>query len=146
MKFLVSLFICFFLFSCGEEKVVVWPSLTKLDNLSVAVEKAAYQHEHAEQKRLLMEAKETISVVSESVPNNAKNMEQAKVILSDLSTLGEEIKDLENLGHDELDGLSKSIHPIVAKLMVTSGVPHVHASSEEDGHDPATCTDPTHNH
>lgn len=132
------------LISCGPERVVVWESLTALDNLSIKIENAAYEHEHGKQKELLLEAKGLIPKVVSSIPENAKNKEQVDALLKDLSALTTELEKMETLDHGQLDALSKSIHPIVAKVMVTAGVPHIHAV--EEGHDPATCTDPTHNH
>ena len=145
MKRILLIISAGFLCSCGEKEVVQWSALSDLDNLSISVENAAFEHDHKMQKELLNEAKATIEKVSKTIPTNANNLEQVKVLLKDLRSLITDIDKLETLDHDELDGLSKSIHPIVAKLMETAGVPHVHVEIN-DGHDPSTCTDPTHNH
>lgn len=145
MKRFLLLLCAALLCSCGEKEVVQWGALSDLDNLSILVENAAFEHDHKVQKELLNEAKAIIEKVSTSIPTNVNNREQVKVLLKDLGSLTAEINKLETLDHNRLDGLSKSIHPIVAKLMKTAGVPHVH-SGINDGHDPSTCSDPTHNH
>lgn len=143
-KHLLYLILTSFLVSCGAEKEVKWEALSELDNLSILVENAAFEHEAEKQKELLTQANALIPKVVGSVPDNAKNKEQVGILLKDLSSLSTEMAKAGDLDQGSLDGLSKSIHPIVARIMETSGVPHVHAT--EDGHDPATCTDPTHNH
>lgn len=134
----IVLIISALLFSCTKkDEVVSWTSLSELDEISIAVEHAAAEHQHDEQKVLLKRAGKLISEVQTSVPDNAKNTEQVAVLVKDLSALSTQIDSIDTLGHEELDTLSKAIHPIVAKLMETAGVPHVHAKEESahDGHD-----------
>ena len=144
MKPLITLIISLCLFSCSKPSPVKWPALSELDNLSIKVEQAAYNHEHDEQKKVLFQIKENISKVTASLPENTHNPEKVQVLLSDLQALSDQITKLDSLSHEELDTLSRGIHPIIARLMETAGVPHVHAGSHE--HDASTCTDPTHNH
>lgn len=118
-----------FLVSCGAEKVVQWDTLTELDDLTILLENAAYEHETEKQKELLLQVKTLIPQVVGSVPGNAKNKEQVGILLKDLSSLTAELTQVENLDQDTLDGLSKSIHPIVERVMETAGVPHAHPDS-----------------
>ncbi len=137
-----SLFFC----SCNEKQEVKWRGLNQLDELSIKVEHATQEHKHDEQAELLGEAKTLIPQIASSIPANAKNKDQVKVLLTDLTALAEQLNELESLEHEQLDTLSKSIHPIVAKLMESAGVPHVHKSSCSEEHDASSCNDPTHNH
>ena len=136
-----------FLFSCESKEEVKWSSLSELDSLSIAVEQAASAHEHDTQKKLLKEAKTLISQVTTSLPENAQNKEEVNVLLQDLSSLSTQLDKTDTLDHGELDALSKAIHPLVAQLMTTSGVPHVHAAEPETGGDHSSHDhDHDHNH
>lgn len=140
MKFITTLILStVFFVSCGEQKEVVWPALNELDEVSVLVEHAAKRHEHGKQGELLLQAQTLISEVASTLPENVKSEERVTLLLTDLEALGGEIDKMDSLGHDELDDLANSIHPIVAQLMKSSGVPHVHADHSEtedhSGHD-----------
>jgi len=148
MKKLILLFATFFLISCGEKTVVEWPELTKLDDISIEIEKAAHDHSHENEEKALLKAKEQIALVASSIPDNAQKKDAVKHLISDLESIAKQLENIDSLGHGEKHDLSYSIHPIVALLMQTAGVPHVHAaaddhsghdhgdhSSEHDGHD-----------
>ncbi len=129
------------LVSCGEKAEVKWPELNSLDDLSVKVEQAALVHDHETQNQLLENATVIIADVIAHVPENAQNPEQLAVLLKDLAALSDEIEKKDTLGHDELDSLAQAIHPVVALIMETSGVPHVHENplhtsdhGDEHGH------------
>jgi len=138
-RLILTLLTSFALFSCSKkDEVVTWTTLSELDEISISVEHAAAAHQHAEQKTLLKRAKALISEVQSSIPENANNTEEVQILVKDLTALSTQIDKLDELGHDELDSLSKAIHPIVAKLMETAGVPHVHAEKpgeSQDSHD-----------
>jgi len=148
MKRVLAILVGLFLVSCNEQAEVSWPSLTELDNLSILVEHAADAHKHGEQKAMLVQAKGLINDVVSSVPNNVHHPEEVAVLLKDLQALTSDIDKLESLGHNELDALSYAIHPIVAQVMKSAGVPHVHAKEEgkENGKECSGCNDPSHNH
>jgi len=144
MKYLITLLVSFSLLACNETTEVKWPTLTELDNLSIAVEKAAYQHKHEKQKELLLEAKAKMNEVLSSLPANAQNTDKVNILLKDLEALSGKIVNLDTMKDNDLDTLSRGIHPIVSRLMETSGVPHVHG--EACTHDASTCSDPSHHH
>ena len=136
MKKLILLIATVFLISCGEKAVVEWPELTKLDTISIEIEAAAHDHSHEKEEQALIKAKDQIALIATSIPENAQNKDAVKHLISELESVAKEIGDLKNKGHEDIHNLSSSIHPIVALLMETAGVPHVHAAADShEGHD-----------
>lgn len=138
----LSLIFVFLLSSC-QQKAVEWPALSQLDDLTIKIEKAAYDHNHKLENEYLLESQQLIQDVTSSIPDNAQNKEMLDALLVDLKSISMQVSQLEDLDHDQKHDLSLSIHPLVAVIMKTAGVPHTH---KEISHEESSCEVEGHEH
>ncbi|GEM_PF-1763782 len=114
--------------ACGPQSEIAleWPTLTTLDlaveeldgllKQDAATDKLA---EHVTEVASSLEA-----VVKGGIPPGAKNPELVEQKLAELSSLQPEILTASTTGNQEA---LHALHPLVASIMETAGMPHVHS-------------------
>jgi hypothetical protein len=117
--------------SRADEAPVTWDSLKALDELAEKCEVLCESKNIVELRSIADAVKKAAdAVASDTIPSNAKEPDQIKILQSDLKSLADQITDPLPRDEEELTTLMAALHPIVEKLMESSGMPHVH---EDDG-------------
>lgn len=110
------------------QEQVSWPEITRFDDIAfradgyVRVEDISGVREVLAD--LLLAGK---ALTKESIPTNVADPQQVELILGDLSNL------VSGLAAEELDDatladLVLGLHPVIAKLIDSAGMPHIHAN------------------
>jgi hypothetical protein len=110
------------------QEQVSWPEITRFDDIAfradgyVRVEDISGVREVLAD--LLLAGK---ALTKESIPTNVADPQQVELILGDLSNL------VSGLAAEELDDASLAalvlgLHPVIAKLIDSAGMPHIHAN------------------
>ena len=111
----------------GGDAVVSWPSLKKLDDLAEKCEAWCDQKDVADLRGIAPAVKAAaVTVAGEAVPAHARRPDDVKVLQGDLKSLSDSIANPATQNGDELTAILAGVHPIVEKLMESSGMPHVH--------------------
>lgn len=122
-----------------ETAGVSWPVIRDLDHLAHLGEVAADTGD----TELMMETAERMVAASEvlwqdGVPRGVRNREQAAALVDDLRTLiaamAEALEEGE-AGADQLADPLRASHSVIASIMATAGMPHVHDHHHHDDHD-----------
>lgn len=128
MRTLILVALVAMLTACGStsESILEWPSLSSLD---VGVEELdsllASGKTPAELNEQISNVTAQIkTLVKEGVPSGAQNTQMVTEKLSELSSLVDPIQSSEIAV--KADAL-KALHPLVASIMETAGMPHVHS-------------------
>ena len=117
--------------ACGDDAVVKWPSLKRLDTLAERCEALCDQKDTAALRKIAGSVKAAAAtVVRDSVPAGAKRPDEVKVLQGDLKSLADAIQDPAQQDGAELTALLAGIHPVVEKLMEAAGLPHVHETEK----------------
>ena len=126
------LFLLFTVLASRGETVVKWDALKKLDVLAEKCEALSEQKNIAELRKIAPEVKKAAAVVAaDKLPDGAKQPAQVKILQDDLKNLTDAITDPEKQDGEELAAILAGVHPVVEKLMETSGVPHVHEEEKD---------------
>tara|TARA_Y100001934_G_C12290061_1_gene744352 strand:- start:388 stop:1227 length:840 start_codon:yes stop_codon:yes gene_type:complete len=135
----LSLLISLIAASCGpnnsptDEDLVSWPEITRFDDLAFRADGFARVNDFSairEIKKELLDAAK--AVTSDSIPSNVADLQQVELVLDDLAGL---VKDLatEDLDDASLKNIVLGLHPVIAKLIEVSGIPHIHANEGPNG-------------
>ena len=113
--------------SYGGNAVVKWDSLKKLDDLAEKCEALCDQKNVPELRKIAPAVKAAATVVAkDAIPANAKQPAEVKILQGDLKSLTDSITNPATQSGEELTAILAGVHPIVEKLMESSGMPHVH--------------------
>lgn len=127
-----------FLLGCREGSEtgaeVKWPELSALDVPSAKAEGLAKKKQvDALRKMMPGLAELATAVTEESLPKDARNPEPTRILLNDLSDLARQAQSADSLDEETLLAIGAAFHPLVAKLMEESGMPHLHKGEGPNG-------------
>lgn len=130
----IVLLIAVFVIGCGnqnaQEEVVTWAQLRVLDELSESAMSHTGTEDSAEFTNTVAELFGAAKLLcSSEPPANAKNLEQVKLLQTDLSGLIGD--DPASLNQKDLNERIEAIHAVAVKLMEAAGMPHVHDHDHE---------------
>jgi hypothetical protein len=112
---------------------VTWPELAAFDELAYQAEGLAKTGDLETVRALRSRIVEAGWAVSpKTLPANAANPEKAEQLLQDLSTI---VNGLTGpaLDDETLSQFVIGLHPVIASLMETAGMPHIHANEGPNG-------------
>jgi len=145
-----------FLAACGPQTDVTleWPTLNTLDVAVEELDGMLEQNVAAEQlaKRVSEVTTALDAVVKGGIPTGAENQELVQQKLTELASLQTELQTASTTENKEV---LHALHPLVASIMETAGMPHVHAcagcagcsgSKEHKDHDHAAHSHEEHDH
>jgi len=115
-----------------SDGVVQWPALKDMDEWAEKGEGWAEEGKIADMRKALpdiLSAGEKLA--ASAVPGNAKDPAAVAQTMGDFKDLLNHLKK-PGLTDDDLKVQVGAIHPLVAKLMEASGLPHVHEHEEKD--------------
>ena len=113
---------------------VLWPELSALDVPSAKAEGLAKKKQVDALRTMMPElAGLASSVTEESIPGNATNPEPTRILVGDLANLASQAKEAGSLDDETLLAVGAAFHPLVAKLMEESGMPHLHEGEGPNG-------------
>jgi len=117
-------------------EVVKWPAISEIDELAERGGAAAKANDVARMKELgAAIAAKAAALSPESIPANAKAKDEVKVLVGDLKSLAAELAGAESMAEADLKTALDGVHSVVARILTTSGVPHVHGDHEGHDHD-----------
>ena len=120
--------------SSSTKDEVKWPELSALDVPSAKAEGLAKRKQVSALRGMMPELADLAAAVTEeSVPGNAKNPQPTRVLVGDLADLTAQAKDAGSLDDETLLAVGAAFHPLVAKLMEESGMPHLHEGEGPNG-------------
>lgn len=128
--FLIALIIA----SCGPSESptvddsVSWPEINRFDDLAFRADGYARVSDFSairEMKKDLLDAGKAVTV--DTIPNNVADLQQVELILGDLAGLVDDLA-TEDLDDASLKNTVLGLHPVIAKLIEASGMPHIHAN------------------
>lgn len=121
------------LVSCGggpvdEDPAVEWPELVAFDDVAYRAEGFAKVKDRGGLVNLLPKVLETGRAISaQTIPGNVANRQKVEQVLGDLSSLVEGLAE-NDISDDQLFSLTEGLHPVVAALIESAGMPHIHAN------------------
>ena len=110
------------------EDTVSWPEITRFDDIAFRADGYVRVKDYSAVRELygdLLEAGKAVKM--STVPSQIANIQEVEVLLGDLTNM---IDGLEADGLDDatLGNLVLGLHPVIAKLIEASGMPHIHAN------------------
>lgn len=119
--------------SCSKSgSIVEWPALKEMDEWAEKGEGWADEGKVAEMRKALPEITAAADkLIASPVPANAKDAAAITVVMKDFRDLTALLKK-PTLTDDDVKTSVAAIHPLVVKLMETSGLPHVHEHEDEE--------------
>lgn len=113
--------------------VVEWPQLRALDALAHRAEAAARIGDADAIREIAPElARLTEEVTPETLPPNAKNQEEVRLLVEDLRALGNEVARAAQVEDAPLLSAATGLHGLILEIMAKAGMPHVHDDHEHD--------------
>ena len=111
-----------------DEETVSWPEIIRFDDLAFRADGYARVSDFSairEMKKELLDAGEAVTV--DTIPTNVADLQQVELILGDLAGLVDDLA-TEDLDEASLKNTVLGLHPVIAKLIEASGMPHIHAN------------------
>ena len=116
-----------------SEETVSWPEIVDFDNLAFQADGLVRVQDLEAVRDLHADlVKVGMAVTPSSIPANAANPKEVELILSDLSNLVSSLQ-ADPLDDSSLENLVLGLHPVIAKLIETAGMPHIHANEGPNG-------------
>lgn len=117
-----------------EAEVVEWPELGALDLPSARAEGLSKKKQVDALRALLPELAALAGAVTEAtVPRHARHPEPTRVLLADLADLAAQAGKAGQLPDEDVLVIGGAFHPLVARLMEESGMPHLHKGEGPNG-------------
>ena len=110
------------------QEQVSWPEITRFDDIAFRADGYIRVEDISAVRELLADLLLAgKALTKESIPTNVADPQQVELILGDLSNL------VSGLAAEELDDatladLVLGLHPVIAKLIDSAGMPHIHAN------------------
>ena len=115
------------------EETVSWPEIVNFDNLAFQADGLVRVQDLVAVRDLHADLiKAGMAVTPSSIPTNAANPKEVELILSDLSNLVSGLQ-ADPLDDSSMENLVLGLHPVIAKLIETAGMPHIHANEGPNG-------------
>ena len=111
----------------GEE-AVTWPEITHFDDLAFRADGLVRVNDLPAARVAVPELlKAGLAVTPQTIPSNAADPQEVSLILGDLTSLVDGLA-TENLDDESMKNLILGLHPVIAKLIEATGMPHIHAN------------------
>ena len=115
------------------EETVSWPEIVNFDNLAFQADGLVRVQDLVAVRDLHADLiKAGMAVTPSSIPTNAANPKEVELILSDLSNLVSGLQ-ADPLDDSSMENLVLGLHSVIAKLIETAGMPHIHANEGPNG-------------
>lgn len=146
LKFLPVLCVALLISACGRQAVDPsnpWPELREFDFAAEKVEAAVESDPDADLIPLFQEVQTAaVALLNSDVPRGVPNAAQVRVRLEDLSSLLDDMQEIDDITADRL----LAFHPIAADLLEAAGIPHTHDHDHGHSHDHDHSHDHGHDH
>jgi hypothetical protein len=116
--------------------IVEWPAVRELDELAHRAGAAADGGDVAALRAMLPDLNRLAkAAATDAIPGNARNAVQVEMLQLDLENLADALADPAALADEDLHASVEALHPVIEGLMLAAGLPHVHGSQDDHGHD-----------
>ena len=110
------------------QEQVSWPEITRFDDIAFRADGYIRVEDISAVRELLADLLLAgKALTKESIPANVADPQQVELILGDLSNLVSSLA-AEELDDATLADLVLGLHPVIAKLIDSAGMPHIHAN------------------